>query len=112
MFVQARQLTVLVPKQTGADFIDTTNMETKPNKYTVDGGIFLYHKNKTYKVKQKMLFCFLVETLSKLGFLLYLQNSNTWGILRKLSPNRWSSTPIGTYFTYLDHHFPWWSDLR
>lgn len=105
-----------MPKQTGADFIDTTNMETKANKYTVDGGVFLYHKNRTYKVKQKMFFCFLVETLSKLGLLLYLQNSNmkdyTWGILRKLSHNRRYSTPKGTYLTYLDHCFSWWSDLR
>lgn len=36
MIIEARQQLLLVPKQTGADFIGATNTETKPNKYTVD----------------------------------------------------------------------------
>lgn len=38
MIIEARLL--LVPKQTGADFIGATNIETKPNKYTVDEAHF------------------------------------------------------------------------
>lgn len=60
----------LVPKQTGADFIDATNMETNPNKYTVDG-VYFCTTNSTCKLKQKM-FCFLVETLEKFRLPLYL----------------------------------------
>lgn len=82
-----------MPKQTGADFIDATNMETNPNKYRDDEVYFCTTKT-TYKVKQKM-FSFLLETLAKLGLPLYLLNSDmkdyNWGILRKLSHNRWSS---------------------
>lgn len=62
------------------------------------------------------MLCFQVETLSKLGLLLYLLNSNmkdyTRGILRKLSHNGCSSIPEGNDLAYLDHCFSWWSDLR
>lgn len=77
----------LVPKQTGAGFIEATNKETKPNKHTVDGEYFCSTKTVPYKVKQKM-FSLPVATLSKLG-LLYLLNFHTkdytQGISRTLS---------------------------